>query len=242
MDKSDMRRGKASVHKKYSNDIALLSGDAMSILATSLISHAPRNHQKIIQTFTRAALDVCEGQQYDMDFEALDYISEDDYLKMISLKTSALLAVSLKIGGLMADAPEHDIDSLYKLGMSMGLGFQLQDDWLDCYGKQEEFGKPIGKDIINKKKTFLWIEAVSIADAQEKKELHNLLHDTEINEQDKIRAVMDVYDKLGIPDRTRNTINACFDEADNYLNKLSVAETKKTIIREFLMHIKNRTY
>jgi len=242
MDKSDMRRGKPSVHKKYNLDIALLSGDAMSILATSLINQAPRNQQKIMQAFTRAALDVCEGQQYDMDFESREFISEDDYLKMISLKTSALLAVSLKTGGLMADAPYQDIDALYKMGLSLGLGFQLQDDWLDCFGNQEKFGKPIGKDILNQKKTLLWIEAHEKAEETDKKRMQNIIKDTSLNNEKKVDTVLGIYNKLGIPEQTRNTISSCFDEAESYLSKLSVADTKKTILRDFIRYIKNRTY
>ncbi len=242
MDKSDMRRGKPSVHKKYNLDIALLSGDAMSILATSLINQAPRNQQKIMQAFTRAALDVCEGQQYDMDFESREFISEDDYLKMISLKTSALLAVSLKTGGLMADAPYQDIDALYKMGLSLGLGFQLQDDWLDCFGNQAKFGKPIGKDILNQKKTLLWIEAHEKAEETDKKRMQNIIKDTSLNNEKKVDTVLGIYNKLGIPEQTRNTISSCFDEAESYLSKLSVADTKKTILRDFIRYIKNRTY
>jgi len=242
MDKSDMRRGKPSVHKKYNLDIALLSGDAMSILATSLINQAPRNQQKIMQAFTRAALDVCEGQQYDMDFESREFISEDDYLKMISLKTSALLAVSLKTGGLMADAPYQDIDALYKMGLSLGLGFQLQDDWLDCFGNQAKFGKPIGKDILNQKKTLLWIEAHEKAEETDKKRMQNIIKDTSLNNEKKVDTVLGIYNKLGIPEQTRNTISSCFDQAESYLSKLSVADTKKTILRDFIRYIKNRTY
>jgi len=242
MDKSDMRRGKPSVHKKYNLDIALLSGDAMSILATSLINQAPRNRQKIMQAFTRAALDVCEGQQYDMDFESREFISEEDYLKMISLKTSALLAVSLKTGGLMADAPYQDIDALYKMGLSLGLGFQLQDDWLDCFGNQAKFGKPIGKDILNQKKTLLWIEAHEKAEETDKKRMQNIIKDTSLNNEEKVDTVLGIYNKLGIPEQTRNTISSCFDEAESYLSKLSVADTKKTILRDFIRYIKNRTY
>ncbi|MFO7879708.1 MAG: polyprenyl synthetase family protein [Bacteroidales bacterium] len=242
MDKSEMRRGQATVHNKWNPDIALLSGDAMSIMATSLINKSPRNQKEVMDAFTRAALDVCEGQQYDMDFENAHNTTEDDYLKMISLKTGALLAVSLKIGGLMADASKQDIENLYKLGISLGIGFQLQDDWLDCYGNQEEFGKPIGKDILNKKKTFLWIEAMEKADAGQEKQLLDMMQNDNIADKEKIDNILHVYKQLGIPQSTKNTVEACFDEAISYLDKIKVTEAQKNVLRQLLAKLKSRSH
>ncbi len=242
MDKSDTRRGKPTVQAKWNPNVALLSGDAMSIISTDLINEAPRNQNKVTKAFTRAALDVCEGQQYDMDFELQKGVAEDDYLKMIKLKTASLIAVSLKIGGLMANAPVKDVENLYNLGISMGLGFQLQDDWLDCYGDQHKFGKPIGKDIINGKKTYLWILANQLAGKKEKTALNSVMENNKISQKKKIHDVLSLYDQLNISKLTLQKINTYFIEAANLIDKLVVATERKSELKKFLSQLNKRDY
>jgi geranylgeranyl diphosphate synthase, type II len=242
MDKSDTRRGKPSVQAKWNPNVALLSGDAMSIIASDLINEAPRNQNKVTKAFTRAALDVCEGQQYDMDFELQKGVAEDDYLNMIKLKTASLIAVSLKIGGLMANAPDKDVENLYNLGISLGMGFQLQDDWLDCYGDQRKFGKPIGKDIINGKKTYLWILADKLAGKKEKTALNSVMENDKISKKEKIHAVISLYDQINVPTLTLQKINTYFDEAANLIDKLDVATERKYELIEFLSQLNSRDF
>lgn len=156
MDKSDMRRNKATIHKKWNENIAILSGDAMMILSMRFFLHLPAHIQtKAIDLFTKTALEVCEGQQYDLDFEHLTTVSRDEYLTMIRLKTAVLIACSISMGALIAGASTFDIELLYKAGIEIGLAFQLQDDLLDTFGQQEVFGKNIGNDIVNRKKNVL---------------------------------------------------------------------------------------
>lgn len=242
MDKSAIRRGKPTVQAKWNPNIALLSGDAMSFIATDLINEAPHNQNNVTKAFTRAALDVCEGQQYDMEFESQKNIAESDYLKMIKLKTASLIAVSLKIGGLMANAPHDDVTWLYKLGISMGLGFQLQDDWLDCYGDQVKFGKPIGKDIINRKKTYLWILANQRAGKKEKAELNALMGNDEISKDEKIKSVRYFYDKLNVSMLALEKINMFFDEASTLISRMNVAPDKKIELKKMLSQLNKRDF
>ncbi len=242
MDKSDMRRGKLSVQARWNPDIALLSGDAMSIIATDLINDAPCNRSKVTKAFTRAALDVCEGQQYDMDFETQKSIAEKDYLKMVSLKTASIIAVSLKIGGLMAEAPDTDIKYLYNLGISMGMGFQLQDDWLDCYGNQDKFGKPIGKDVINRKKTYLWILANQLANKKQLAELNMLIENNQMADNEIIRSVLAMYDQLNISKLTLQKINSYFDEAREIISRIDVDPDKKAELKNFLSQLNKREF
>ncbi|MFO7789997.1 MAG: polyprenyl synthetase family protein [Bacteroidota bacterium] len=240
MDNAEMRRGKPTVHIKWNPDVAILSGDAMSIIATDLINCAPRNQQAVTKAFTRAALDVCEGQQYDMDFETKPVISEQEYLKMIKLKTASLIAVSLKIGGLMAGAPEHDIITLHKLGIAMGTAFQLQDDWLDCYGNQNNFGKTIGKDIINQKKTYLWVLTNQLASEEQKSLMKSVNENQKISDEVKINTILDIYNQLDISRIALNKINTLFQKATLAIDQLNREQVKKSELKNFLEKLNNR--
>jgi geranylgeranyl diphosphate synthase type II len=196
MDKSAMRRGHPTVHSKWNDNVAILSGDVMSILASQYVLKAKKNCQLLLERFNQAAIDVCEGQQYDMDFEQLKTISEDEYIKMISLKTGALLAAALEMGGIVADAPVDDIRKLYDFGMKMGIGFQLQDDWLDCFGDESKLGKIIGEDILSEKKTYLFIKAYELADNAQQNALDHAFKTHDLPADDKIQFVLDVYRQL----------------------------------------------
>lgn len=178
MDKADIRRGKPTVHKYWNENTAILSGDIMQILAYVLISEAPAAHlKKVLDVFSRTAIEVCEGQQYDMDFENRETVDADAYLEMIRLKTAVLLGCSLYIGAIIGGANENDARNLYQFGVNIGIAFQLKDDLLDVYGNEENFGKKVGGDILCNKKTFLLIHAKKLAEGKIKLELNGWLND-----------------------------------------------------------------
>lgn len=241
MDKSTMRRGQPTVHSKWNDNVAILSGDVMSIMASQFVLKTPRNHECLLERFNQAAIDVCEGQQYDMDYESLKTISEDEYLKMISLKTGALIAVALEMGGIVADAPKEDIENLYKFGMKMGIGFQLQDDWLDCFGDENKLGKVIGEDILSEKKTFLFIKAYELANENQKQVLDHAFK-TDLPADDKIQFVLDVYQQLEIDKIAIEKANTYFEEAKAALDAVNVEKAKKSELYDFLIYLMNRSF
>ena len=197
MDKAEMRRNKETVHIKYSENSAILSGDAMAFLSYKyLIESKSERLIDVIDLFSTTAIEVCEGQQYDMDFELRLDVSEKEYLEMICLKTAVLLACSLKAGALLANSDDNTSQQLYKFGLNLGLAFQLQDDYLDSFGNVETFGKKIGGDILSNKKTYLLINALEKASGTQKTELLNWLKKTDFNPQEKIKAVKTIYHKL----------------------------------------------
>lgn len=242
MDKSAMRRGKPTVHAKWNDNVAILSGDAMCIIASQYVLKAKRNHQRLLERFNQAAIDVCEGQQYDMDFEQLKTISEEEYIKMISLKTGALLAAALEMGGIIADAPSDDILKLYDFGMKMGIGFQLQDDWLDCFGDESKLGKVIGEDILSEKKTYLFIKAYELADNAQQNALDHAFKAHDLPADDKIQFVLDVYRQLGLDDLIKQKSEAYFDEANAALNAIQVDQARKKELYTFLDYLRGRSF
>lgn len=228
MDQADMRRNSLAVHKKYNPNIAILSGDAMSIMAYNYLQKSEtENLGKMIRLFSDTALEVCEGQQYDMDFETRMNVSIPEYLNMIRLKTAVLLACSLKMGALAANAPENIADLLYVFGLDLGIAFQLQDDLLDVFADQEKFGKKIGGDITSNKKTFLLLKALELSDDPTKKELLEWIEKSEFNHQEKITAVKNIYNKLKIKEITENNIEDFYQSALDVLNEIDVAEETK---------------
>lgn len=228
MDQADMRRNSLAVHKKYNPNIAILSGDAMSIMAYNYLQKSEtENLGKMIRLFSDTALEVCEGQQYDMDFETRMNVSIPEYLNMIRLKTAVLLACSLKMGALAANAPENIADLLYVFGLDLGIAFQLQDDLLDVFADQEKFGKKIGGDITSNKKTFLLLKALELSDDPTKKELLEWIEKSEFNHQEKITAVKNIYTKLKIKEITENNIEDFYQSALDVLNEIDVAEETK---------------
>lgn len=217
MDKAEMRRNSLSVYKKYNENIAILSGDAMSIMAYNyLLQCQSANLNEIIRLFSQTALEVCEGQQFDMDFESRTDVSIPEYLNMIRLKTAVLLACSLKMGALTASAPEKTADLLYDFGLNLGIAFQLQDDLLDVFADQDKFGKKIGGDIVSNKKTFLLLKALELAKGQTKAELQNWILRKEFDDSEKVKAITEIYNELNIRALAENCIN------DYYLTALSV--------------------
>ena len=204
MDRSELRRGRPTVHKKWNENTAILSGDTMVSLATRLIAEVPDNAlRKVLDEFNRTALAVYEGQADDMDFETREDVSLPEYLDMIEGKTSALLAGALKIGALAAGADDKTANALWKYGLNLGFAFQIQDDWLDVYGDPETFGKPIGGDILNRKKTFLLISAMNNPEVSP---LIDKALDTE-DPQERINAVREIYSRFGIPEICKETVN-----------------------------------
>ena len=227
MDRADMRRGKPTVHKRWNDNTAVLSGDTMLIMAFRHIMNCPCARQaEVLRLFARSAQEICEGQQYDVNFENRTDVSEAEYLEMIRLKTSVLLACAVKMGALIGQAPDADADALYRFAEKIGLAFQLQDDYLDVYGDPAVFGKKIGGDILCGKKTFLLINALGRADADHKAQLLHLLADAEMPAQEKIAAVTDLYTRLDIPTLTHQAIDRFYDEARRELEKLSLPQDK----------------
>ena len=227
MDHADMRRGQPTVHRKWNENTAVLSGDTMLIMAFQLVMQCRTPRQAdILQLFARTAREICEGQQYDVNFESRTDVTEAEYIEMIRLKTSVLLACAAKTGALAAGAPEADAEVLYRFAERIGLAFQLQDDYLDVYGDPAVFGKKIGGDILCGKKTFLLINAYQRADAATRAVLLDLLADRQLPAAEKVQAVTDIYNRLGIPQLTLEAINRYYDEAHRLLATLTLPEAQ----------------
>ena len=233
MDQAEMRRNSLSVYKKYNENIAILSGDAMSIMAYNyLLKCKSSNLASMICLFSQTALEVCEGQQYDMDFETKMDVSITEYLNMIKLKTAVLLACSLKLGALAADAPEKTADQLYSFGLNLGIAFQLQDDLLDVFADQVKFGKRIGGDIVSNKKTFLLLKALEISDDNTKMVIHDWINKSEFNADEKIQVITDIYNKLDIRKITEKYIDEFYQTALNVFEEIKLEhETKAELLQ-----------
>lgn len=241
MDHADMRRGKPTVHKKWNDNTAVLSGDTMLIMAFRHIMQCQCQHQaEALDLFARTAQEICEGQQYDVNFETRTDVTEDEYIEMIRLKTSVLLACATKMGALLAGAPETDAEVLYHFAEHVGLAFQLQDDYLDVYGDPAVFGKKIGGDILCGKKTYLLINAYQRADEATKAQLLTLIDDNSMEAETKIKAVTDIYNALDIPALTRAAINRFYDEAHNELRKLSLPESQWSVLWNYATSLLGR--
>jgi len=243
MDQADVRRNSQTVHVKYNPNIAILSGDAMSIMAYNYLQKSEtQNLSSMIQLFSQTALEVCEGQQLDMDFETRMNVSIPEYLNMIRLKTAVLLACSLKIGALAANAEEQITDSLYVFGLNLGIAFQLQDDLLDVFADQEKFGKRIGGDIVSNKKTFLLLKALELSDANTKKELLEWIDKNDFDTEEKIMAVKNIYKKLNIKEITEISIEDYYQSSLNVLNGIDLAKETKTELLLLANKIMNRDH
>ena len=241
MDQADMRRGHQTVHKRWDANKAILSGDSMLVLAYQRVAQVPANKlQQVLDLFTVTALEIGEGQEYDMDFETRNDVTEDEYIEMIRLKTSVLLACALKMGAILADAPQEDIDRLYQVGEQLGLAFQLQDDLLDVYGDPEVFGKAIGGDITSNKKTYMLINAFNRANAAQRKELEQWIMAKEFNRAEKVAAVTRLYDEIGIRELCEQKINYYFDQARQTLDAVHVPEEHKQALRAYMDDILHR--
>lgn len=228
MDRSPIRRGQPTVYRKWNENTAILSGDTMFALAWKhfLAQPSPRLHQ-ILSCFNQTAIEVCEGQQYDMNFEQADNVTIDDYMMMIRLKTAVLLAGALKIGALYAGAPDADIDHLYQFGIHLGLAFQLQDDLLDSYGDVAQFGKQTGQDIRDNKKTYLFLTALQSAPEPLRLELATLFASTPADSDPKVERVWQIYGQLGIRQQVEQAIQLQFDQALTHLDAVQLPADKK---------------
>lgn len=241
MDNADLRRSRPTVHRKWNTNIAILSGDRMIIEAYSYLAQISESKQpSVIRMFNKMASAVCEGQQLDMDFEKLKSVSIDQYINMIEKKTAVLIATALQIGAFLADARPDDLDYIYNYGINIGLAFQLQDDLLDTYGDEKTFGKPIGGDILEGKKTFLLLKAFEKANQQQKEQLNNLLADTHINAQEKIAAVRDIYNALNIQEETENIIQHYTSLALEQLNLPNAAPQQLQQLRHIALQLMKR--
>ena len=231
MDNAAMRRGMPTVHVKWDANTAILSGDSMLVLAFQrMMQCAPDKLKPVLDLFTETSLEIGEGQQYDMDFESRTDVTEDEYIEMIRLKTSVLLACSLKLGAIQAGAPAADADNLYKFGELMGLAFQLQDDYLDVYGDPAVFGKAIGGDILCNKKTYMLINAYNRAGYDMRGELTRWVTAEEFDPTEKIAAVTAIYDKVGIKELAEQKINYYFDQSRKYLAAVNVPDERKAVL------------
>lgn len=240
MDRADMRRGKLTVHKKWNDNTAILSGDTMLVMACNMILSVQQQNTDAMNVFVKTALEIGEGQQFDMNFETRQDVTTDEYIEMIRLKTSVLIGCATKMGAILANAPKEDIDKLYDLGEKVGLAFQLQDDLLDVYGDPKVFGKRIGGDILCNKKTFMLINALLLSNDSQRKELQKWLDAKEYDEQEKINAVTAIYNELNIREVATNIINKYFDKAKKVYDSLNVPEEKKALLWDFVKTLVNR--
>ena len=241
MDRADMRRGKATVHKKWNDNTAILSGDGMLVLAYRYLSEASATNLKNVldlanETFTG----IMEGQQYDMEFETRDDVREEEYIEMIRLKTSVLLAACVQMGAMLGGASDSDSALLYEFGEKIGLAFQLQDDLLDVYGDPAVFGKKIGGDILCNKKTYLYINAYLLADAAQKAELDRWAAYDGPDAEAKIAAVRAIYDAVGVKELSEKLIRSYFAEAMTKLDSVSLPEARKHALKEYASSLMNR--
>ena len=241
MDKADMRRNKPTVHNVWNENTAILSGDAMLILAYRLMADCPQDKlAEVLRIFTETTMEICEGQQWDMEFEKRMDVKVDEYIEMIRLKTSVLLAAALKIGAYMAGAPAEDAVLLYEFGVKMGLAFQLQDDWLDVYGDPKVFGKNIGGDILCNKKTYMLITALEQANDEQRASLETWLNAFDCNPAEKIAAVTAIYNEIGVGKRCEEKIEALYAEGLGVLEKVSVSAERKAMLKEFACSLMGR--
>jgi geranylgeranyl diphosphate synthase type II len=243
MDQAPIRRGKDTVHKKWNANIAILSGDTMFSLATEYISQTQATVlPEVLQVFTMTARQVCEGQQYDMNFESQENVSLPDYMRMIRLKTAVLIACSLKLGAIVAGANTEEKKKIYTFGENLGLAFQLQDDLLDTFGEENKFGKEIGGDIVAKKKTFLYVKALELAGDKQRKELLRCLSARSMTPDEKIRRVKNLYRLLHVEEITKAEISDWFDKALQCLDQMDVGQNDKKELRGFAKRLLNRQY
>ena len=241
MDNADMRRGHETVHRKWDANTAILSGDSMLVLAYERMAQcSPVYLADVLHTFTETALEIGEGQQYDMDFETRNDVTEEEYIEMIRLKTSVLLACAMKIGAILAGASKQDQDNLYKFGEQIGLAFQLQDDYLDVYGDPKVFGKKIGGDIVCNKKTYMLINAFNRADAEQRRELQRWIEADKFDRDEKVAAVTAIYNKVGVDKLASEKIAYYFEESKKYLDAVQVDDERKAELRLYAQKMMHR--
>lgn len=235
MDEAPIRRGMPTVYRQWNSNIAILAGDALAIMALQELLKAPCDDAtkiKISDLFARTSLEICEGQQYDLDFETMEHVSIDDYIKMIRLKTAVMLAGCLKSGAIFAKASEADQQAMYDYGIHIGIAFQLKDDILDLYSDTQVFGKMTGGDIKENKKTYLYLTALQEADAQQRQTLLHYFSSTDFDQDQKIQAVKEIYESLKVKEKTEQAINLYAAKALSSLQAVSVSEDRKNKLYE----------
>ncbi|MDI9256390.1 polyprenyl synthetase family protein [Flavobacterium sedimenticola] len=234
MDDAPLRRGKETVHEKWDVNTGILSGDAMLILAYRYFeSYEPETFQKLARLFSKTALEVCEGQQYDVDFETRDDVTIPEYLKMIEFKTAVLVGAAMKMGAIVAETSEENASAIYDFGLNLGIAFQLQDDFLDAFGNPETFGKQVGGDIIENKKTYLYLKAMEFAQPEEKEQLLHLFSIQPHDNTDKINSVKRIFTQTGAAEATQSAIQEYTLKAFQTLDTMNISEAKKIILRAF---------
>ncbi len=242
MDNAPLRRGKETVHEKWDLNTGILSGDAMLILAYQLFEgYEPKMFQQLAKLFSKTALEVCEGQQYDIDFESRDDVTLPEYIKMINYKTAVLVGAAMKMGAIVANASESCRDSIYEFGRNLGIAFQLQDDYLDAFGDPKTFGKQVGGDIISNKKTFLFLTAIERSNLSEAKTLKHLYSISPKDPLDKIEAVKNIFETSGAALAIQNEIEAYTQKAYRVLENIKISEDKKNAFRQFGDRLMKRT-
>lgn len=238
MDNAPLRRGKPTVHEKWNRNVAILSGDVMLVEAYKLLSKIPKDKLEVVlNTFNTMAVEVCQGQQMDMDFESHNDVTIPEYIEMIRLKTSVLLGASLKMGALLANTSKENANAIYNFGVNLGIAFQLQDDFLDSFGDPEKFGKKVGGDIVENKQTFLFIQLKTSINKQDEKGFNQLLA---ADEQIKIKGIKALYEKYQIPELCKVEINSYYENALNFLDAIDMKDEKKKILQTFALQIMNR--
>ncbi len=241
MDEAPLRRGKPSVYKKWNSNTAILSGDVMFAMAIQHIAMSPEKHLKaILDLFNKTVVEVCEGQQYDMNFETLDKVTEDEYINMIRLKTAVLPAACLKTGAIISGASASEADLLYKFGENVGIAFQIMDDWLDIFGDEETFGKKTGGDIVANKKTWLYIKAFELANEDQLRDLRNAFTNRIYNPEEKISIVKNVYLQLNLNELALRKMEEFNKRAFSYLDKVNVPEDKRKVLKDLADNLIHR--
>ena len=241
MDDAPIRRGQQTVHEKWDVNTGILSGDAMLILAYQLFeNYEGQTFKDLAKLFSKTALEVCEGQQYDIDFETRNDVTIPEYLKMIEYKTAVLVGAAMKMGAIVANASIEDQNKIYDYGKNLGIAFQLQDDYLDAYGNPETFGKQVGGDIIENKKTYLYLKALELSDANQKEELAMLYNNKASNNEDKITKTKSLFDVTGASIATKNIIKEYTEKAFKLLETIHISSKKKELLKQFGIALMNR--
>ena len=241
MDDAPLRRGNETVHEKWNINTGILSGDAMLILAYQYFeAYEPKIFQELAKLFSKTALEVCEGQQYDVDFETRDDVTIPEYLKMIEYKTAVLVAAAMKMGAIVAETTEENKNLIYDFGLNLGLAFQLQDDYLDAFGNPETFGKQVGGDIIENKKTYLYLKAMEFASLNEKEQLLHLFSFQSSENTDKINSVKGIFNQTGASAATQKAIENYTFKALETLEKMNIGNDKKAILKAFAENLMSR--
>ncbi|MUU79310.1 polyprenyl synthetase family protein [Winogradskyella endarachnes] len=234
MDDAPLRRGKETVHEKWNLNTGILSGDAMLILAYQLFeNYEPETFQALAQLFSKTALEVCEGQQYDIDFETRDDVTITQYLKMIEYKTAVLVGAAMKMGAIVAKASLEDQNSIYQFGRLLGIAFQLQDDYLDAFGNPETFGKQVGGDIIENKKTYLYLKTMELGTNEDEKEFLFLMQNNVLSNEDKVKSAKQFFEDTGAAKATQDAVKDYTNKAFKVLETLNISEDKKQVLRLF---------